>query len=181
MRNSIVTSSIFVLGCSAINLAHSSSDLISFGQHCLIMENRLDNAKAKLDKLSRQADRTNAQTNKAQGNLRRYEAARAELDTSMAECSETTPNSQYCHQIRHQYNELTYRIQDLKENAIEEQFKDESSILKAEITKNNFNKRYDAFIASCRDSDAHYALIQDPEAYSAVCTDAKQSITCTLF
>ena len=180
MRKSIVTSSIFVLACSGISLAYGN-DLITFGQHCLAMEDRLNTAKIKLGRLSNQADRTNAQANKAQNNLRRYEEARAELDTSMKECAQTEPNSHYCHQIRHQYNELTYRIQDLKESAIKEQFKDESSILKAEITKDNLYRRYDDFIASCRDSDTHYALIQDPEAYSAVCTDAKQSITCTLF
>ncbi|ETX11412.1 hypothetical protein MUS1_11325 [Marinomonas ushuaiensis DSM 15871] len=145
------------------------------------MEERLDNAKTKLNKLSRQADRTNAQTNKAQNNLRRYEAARAELGTSMTECSETKPNSHYCHQMRHKFNELTYQIQYLKKDALEEQFRDENSILQAEITKGNFDKRYAAFIASCRDSDAHYALIQDPEAYASVCSNAKNSVTCTLF
>jgi hypothetical protein len=181
-HRSALQSGIFLIGLTAISLAHGS-DLIAFGKACLAKEERLNKAKSRLDILSIKEQSTQAQSNQAQNYLQYYQAEKAKLETAMTDCAETTPNSAYCHQIRHRYNELSYLIQKIKTETIEENIDGDDSHMDYEITRADFHQHYEAFVASCQNSDAHYALIQSPTAYAAVCSseDAKQTITCSLF
>jgi len=182
MSISFIKFVIILLGYAVISLAHGS-DLIAFGKACLVKEERLNKAKIHLDNLSRRSDLTEIKSNQAWRHVQGYKEKQDELEISMTECAETEPNSAYCHQIRQRYNELTYLMQKAKETASEERFDGSDSKTDYEITRANFNQRHEAFLAQCRDSDAHYALLQDPNAYVAVCSsDAeRQSVTCSLF
>lgn len=166
----------------SVNLANAN-DLMTFGKACLVKEERLNQAKIKLDALSRRSDQTQTKTNQAWLSLKQYQQERDELEISMTECSQTAPNTAYCHQVRRRYNELTYRINRKEAEASEERFDGDDSKADYEITRANFNQRHEAFLAQCRDSDDHYALLQNPDAYAAVCSDdeAKKSVTCALF
>jgi|TARA_R110001632_G_scaffold1368_5_gene5601 chromosome segregation ATPase len=178
----IIKFGLILLGFMSVNLANAN-DLITFGKACLVKEERLNQAKIKLDTLSRRSDQTQTKTNQAWLSLKQYQQEKGELETSMTECAETAPNSAYCHQIRRRYNELTYRINRKEVEASEERFDGDDSKVDYEITRANFNQRHEAFLAQCRDSDDHYALLQNSDAYAAVCSDdeAKQSVTCALF
>lgn len=182
MRISTIKYGVLLLGCSFVSLVHSS-DLIAFGKECLAKEERLNKAKNRLEVLSLQSERTQRKNSQSTNYLDRYQTEKAQLETSMIECAETTPNSAYCHQVRHKYNELTYLIQRVKAEAMDNNFGGYDATINYEITRNNFNQRYDDFLALCRDSNMHYALIQNPTAYTEVCStpEAKESITCTLF
>ncbi|NLQ17912.1 hypothetical protein HGG82_09760 [Marinomonas sp. M1K-6] len=182
MRILFIKSTIILVGCAFISLAHSN-DLIAFGKACLVKEARLNKAKSRLDILSLREQSSHAQSNQALNYLQHYRAEKATLETAMTDCAETTPNSAYCHQIRHRYNELNYLIQRAKADKVEEDLAGNDSHIDYEITRANFHQRYEAFVAYCRNSDAHYALIQNPTAYAAVCSseDAKPTITCSLF
>lgn len=174
--------SVLLLMCSFANLAHGN-DLIAFGKECLVKEERLGKAQNRLDALSLRSERTQRKNSQATHYLDRYQMQKEQLETSMTECAETTPNSAYCHQVRQRYNELTYLIQREKADSIENDFGGNDATINYEITRNNFNQRHDDFLALCRDSDMHYALIQNPAAYAEVCStqQAKESITCSLF
>lgn len=167
---------------STISLTYAN-DLITYGKACLVKENRLNQAKIKLDNLSRRTNDAQIESNQAWQTIKHYQTAKAQLETSMTECTQTTPNSAYCHQVRLRYNELTYRIENAKADAPEGLYHPDGSSNDVEITKANFKQRHDTFIALCRDSDTHYALLQDPNAYAAVCSSdaARQSVTCSLF
>ena len=179
---SIIKSSILVLGCSFISLVHGN-DLIAFGKGCLAKEEHLNKAKNRLDSQSLSAERTQIKTNQAINDLKRYKEEKEKLETSMTDCNETTPNSAYCHQVRRQYNDLIYRITRAEADAVEDNFAGSDEYSDFEFTKANFYQQYENFIAFCRDSDTHYALIQNPTAYAEVCSspEAKESITCSLF
>jgi hypothetical protein len=182
MRISTIKYSILLLACSFISLVHGSN-LIAFGKECLVKEDRLGKAQNRLDALSLQSERTQRQNSQSINYLDRYQAEKEQLETSMTDCAETTPNSAYCHQIRLRYNELIYLIQRVKTESIDNDFGGNDATINYEITRNNFNQRYDDFLALCRDSNVHYELIQSPTAYSEVCSSqkAKESITCSLF
>jgi hypothetical protein len=182
MSISIIKSSILILGCAFISLVHGN-DLIAFGKDCLVKEQRLNKAKNRLEALSLRSERTQRKNSQSLNYLDRYQAELAELEAEVADCAETEPNSTYCHQVRHRYNELTYLIQRVKTEAMNNDFGDNDTTINYEITRNNFNRRYDDFLALCRDSNAHYSLIQNPTAYAEVCSNqsAKESITCSLF
>ena len=173
---------IVLIGLTTISLAHSS-DLIAFGKACLVKEEHLNQAKDRLDALSLNTQRTQRQSNQILNDVSRYEEEKTELEIAITECAETLPNSAYCHQIRHRYNELNYLIQQARVDSIEENREDNDAFIDFDLTRADFNQQYEAFVAYCRNSDAHYALIQSPAAYAAVCSseDAKQTITCSLF
>lgn len=182
MCRPVLRVSIVLIGLTTISLAHSS-DLIAFGKECLAKEERLKTAKDELDALSLSANRTQGQTHHARNDIDLYQEEKAELEAIIADCAATNPNSAYCHQIRYQYNEISYLIQRAKVDALEEGRDDNSAFIDLELTKADFNQQHEAFIAYCRNSDAHYALLQNPTAYAAVCSNenAKRSITCSLF
>ena len=182
MTISLIKTGIVLFSCTAIAIAHGN-ELINFGKECLVKEERLDEVKSRLDALSLQTERTQRKNSQAINYLERYQMEKEELETSMTDCAETTPNSAYCHQIRQRYNELTYLIQRVEVESIENDFGGNDVTINYEITRNNFNQRYDDFIALCRDSNIHYALIQNPTAYAEVCSTpkAKESITCSFF
>lgn len=182
MTISLIKTGIVLFSFTVIGMAHSN-DLITFGKQCLAKEEGLNNAKKRLDGLSLKSDRDHRKNSKSYDYLDRYLAEKAQLESAMNECAETTPNSAYCHQVRQRYNELDYLIQQVKADTVENRFGTNDATIQFEITRNNFNQRYDDFLALCRDSDTHYALIQDARAYAEVCStpEAKKSITCSLF
>ncbi|RBP85796.1 hypothetical protein EBI01_01775 [Marinomonas rhizomae] len=182
MSISTTKSSIFILGCTFISLVHGN-DLIAFGKSCLVKEELLKKAETRLEELSLRSERTHRKNSQAINYLERYQTELADLETEMTECINTTPNSAYCHQVRRRYNELTYLIQRVKTEAIDNNFGDNDASINYEITRANFNQHYDDFLALCRDSNTHYSLVRNPTAYAEVCSNptAKESITCTLF
>lgn len=179
---SIIKSSILVLGFSFISLVHGN-DLIAFGKECLVKEERLNKTKMKLDIASLRSEQGQVKSNQTVDNLKRYKEEKEKLETSMTDCNETTPNSAYCHQVRRQYNELNYRISRAEADAVKNDFGGNETITDFEYEKAVFQQEYENFIAMCRDSNAHYALIQSIKAYGEVCSDeaAKKSITCSFF
>ncbi|RCX00515.1 hypothetical protein [Marinomonas foliarum] len=183
MSMPIIKSSLLILSLAmASNLTYSSS-LVEFGKKCLVKEDRLNKAQNRLEALSLRAERKQRRSNRSIDRLDRYQAEKELLEIDMAECSETTPNSAFCHQVRLRFHEIAYLIQSAKTDSVGSGWGGNDAITDYEITKDNFNRRYDDFLALCRDSNAHYALIQTPEAYAEVCSSeaAKQSVTCTLF
>jgi hypothetical protein len=182
MRRQLVQFGIFLTGLTTLSLAHSS-DLIAFGKECLAKEERLKAAKDELDALSLSTHRTQGQTHHARNDVDLYQEEKAELEAIIADCAATDPNSAYCHQIRYQYNEINYLIQRAKEESIKEIEDVDHAYIEYDLVRIDFNEQHEAFIAYCRNSDAHYALLQSPTAYAAVCSNenAKRSITCSLF
>ncbi len=178
----LITVGIGLIVGTHANLAQSS-DLIAFGKACLVKEARLNDAKNRLDVLSLGVQQAQIQANQSKESIDAYLAEKATLDTAMTECAATTPNSAYCHRIRHRYNILSQLIEDAKINAIPEDSTWDDPSTDYEITRNNYQQEYAAFVALCRNSDAHYALIQNPTAYAEVCltSTAKVSLTCALF
>ncbi|RNF53059.1 hypothetical protein EBI00_02875 [Marinomonas hwangdonensis] len=182
MPHSTIKYSVLALGCTFINLVHGN-DLIAFGKECLLQEERLQTAKNRLDALSLQSELIQRKNGPSENYLERYQTEQADLEINMTECAETTPNSAYCHQIRRRYNELTYLIQQVKTEGMTDEYNLNDATMNYEITRANFNQRYDDFLTSCRNSDAHYALIQSPIAYKEVCSSpvTKKTVTCSLF
>lgn len=181
MSASIIKYSVLLLAGSYLSMAHSN-ELITFGKACLEKEETLAKAEARLEKKSIRSEQSQRKTRTSIGRLQQLKEQKAQLETSMSDC-ESTPNSAYCHQIRHRYNELTYQIHIAEADSVEDGRYGDDPVTEFEFSQQQFNQRYDNFIAQCRDSNAHYAMIQDPEAYAAVCStvSAKQSITCSLF
>lgn len=178
----LLTLGIGLMGVTHANLAQSS-DLIAFGKACLERETRLNDAKNRLDVLSFGVQQAQIQANQSKESINAYLAEKATLDTAMTECAATTPNSADCHRVRHRYNVLSQLIEDAKINAIPDDSVWDDPSTDYEITRNNYQQEYEAFVALCRNSDAHYALIQSPTAYAAVCStsEEKASLTCALF
>ncbi|WP_137170052.1 hypothetical protein [Marinomonas sp. FW-1] len=179
----IIKSSLLTLSLAMVSGLSHSSDLVEFGKKCLVKEDRLNKAKNRLEALSLRAEQNHRGKNRSQDQLDRYQAEKELLEIDMTECNETTPNSAFCHQVRLRYNEITYLIQSTKTENVGSNWGGNDAIIDYEITKDNFNHQYEEFLALCRDSNAHYTLIQTPEAYAKVCSSeaAKQSVTCTLF
>ncbi|MFT2096943.1 hypothetical protein ACMUMQ_01185 [Marinomonas sp. 2405UD66-6] len=173
--------SFLIISCFIMNLAHGN-DLIHFGNQCLAQEAQLNKAKLRLDQLAQTKNLNRIKANQAQENLDYYQNKKARLETAITECAETTPNSAYCHQTRRQYNELNRLIEE-QENTADFALNRDESNLTYEINQANFHTKQANFLALCRDSDTHYAFIQNAEAYSAVCLtgENKETITCSLF
>jgi tRNA/tmRNA/rRNA uracil-C5-methylase (TrmA/RlmC/RlmD family) len=181
ISRSIIKYSFLLLTGGTMIVAHGN-DLITFGKNCLIQEAQLNKAQLRLDQLAQNKNLNRIKANQAQESLEYYQDKQADLEVSMADCAATTPNSAYCHQIRRQYNELTQLIHN-RQNTTEIFLNPDKSDFALDINQANFNIKHENFLALCRDSDTHYALIQNPEAYSAVCLvgNNKDSITCSLF
>ncbi|NVK75443.1 hypothetical protein C0J08_07930 [Marinomonas sp. CT5] len=182
MTISLIKTGIILFSFSVMGTAHSN-ELINFGKSCLKKEERLNQTRIKLNLASIRAEQGQIKNNQAVDDLKRYKAEKEKLETSMTECNETTPNSAYCHQIRRQYNALNYRITRAEADALDKDIAPDESIIDFEYEKAVFKQEYENFLALCRDSNAHYAFIQSPNAYSAVCSNdaAKNSITCSFF
>lgn len=178
----LLTLGIGLMGVTHANPAQSS-DLIAFGKACLEREARLNDAKNRLDGLSLGAQQAQIQADQSRESIDAYLAEKATLEKAMTECATTTPNSAYCHRVRHRYNVLSQLTEDAKINAIPDDSVWDDRSTDYEITRNNYQQEYEAFVALCRNSDAHYALIQSPTAYAEVCLTnrAKASLTCSLF
>lgn len=173
---------ISLMGGTNVSLAQSS-DLIAFGIACLVKEERLKETKNRLDGLSLGEQQTQIQFNLLRESIDVYLVEKTTLETSITECADTTPNSAYCHRIRHRYNVLNQLIEEARANTPPQNPLWDDPIADYEVTPGQYNQQYQAFVALCRNSDAHYALIQDPAAYTEVCTtsEAKASLTCSLF
>ncbi|MEO9273803.1 hypothetical protein ABFY09_03005 [Marinomonas sp. 5E14-1] len=173
--------SFLIISCFAMSLAHGNN-LIHFGNQCLVQEAQLNKAKLRLDQLAQTKNLNRIKANQAQENLGYYQDKKAHLEMAITECAETTPNSAYCHQTRRQYNELNRLIKE-QDNTTDIALNRDKSNLTYEINQANFHTRQANFLALCRDSDTHYAFIQNSEAYSAVCLkgENKETITCSLF
>jgi hypothetical protein len=181
MNISIIKSSALLLGCLTISVAYGSN-LVAFGEDCLAKETRLNKAKIRLEQLSSNEEIKRIKANQSKDGLEYYQNKLAEIDATLIECAETTPNSAYCHQSRRKYNELTHIIQ-AKLDAVEARSNSIDSNSRYEINKINFSEKHAEFIALCRDSDTHYAIIQDSSAYMVVCQNKenKHTVTCSLF
>ena len=162
------------------NLA-DANDLIAFGSHCLSVEDSLNKAESRLAQRARIQELKNLENGQTKDHLTHYFAEQSQLSKVIAECAATTPNSAYCHSARHQYNEISQYIQE-ETNDFNDDDHQESELNHA-IAQHNFEERRADFYAQCRDSDTHYAFIQNMEAYNAVCSlgNNKQTVTCSLF
>lgn len=177
----IVKYSILPLCYCVMSLAQGE-DLIAYGHQCLAQEAQLNSAKLRLEQQTQMQSLNRIKVNQAQESLGYYQNKKADLETSMNECAETTPNSAYCHHIRRQYSELDRLITD-QQNALNLTLSDDESPSLQEINQANFHIKQANFLALCRDSDMHYAFIQNVKAYSTVCLDGnnKNTLTCSLF
>ena len=147
----------------------------------MAQEARLNKTKLRVDKLAQKKDIDRIKVSQEQENLEYYQGKLARLETSIADCAETTPNNAYCHRIRYERAEVNHLIQG-KINNKSFLDSDHSDDL-YEVSRENFYAKKARFVAQCRNSDTHYAFIQNSEAYSAVCLTGnnKKSVTCTLF
>lgn len=177
----IVKYSILSLSCCVISLAQGE-DLIAYGRQCLAQEAQLNSAKLRLEQQTQMQRLNRTKANQAQESLDYYQNKKARLETSMNECAETTPNSAYCHQIRRQYSELERIITD-QQSALNLTLSEDELPAIQEINQTNFHIKQANFLALCRNSDMHYAFIQNVKAYSTVCLDGnnKNTLTCSLF
>ena len=180
MSISVIKPYTFALGFLVVNFSFAN-DLITFGSHCLNTEARLNQAQNRIEQSLLKSEQQNIGKGERKEKLAYYFSERDQLSGALAECAKTTPNSSYCHNVRRQHREIIHFIQTESE-ALRDQIHDKSDT-KYAITQHNFDEKQADFFAQCRDSDTHYAFIQNIEAYSAVCLlgNNKQSVTCSLF
>ncbi|AEF55188.1 hypothetical protein Mar181_2150 [Marinomonas posidonica IVIA-Po-181] len=153
--------------------------LIEFGKGCLIEEQHLNQIAIQANQ--RQQNLQQAQqaskTLKQQVNL--YEERQNKLDTSIEECQQAEKNTPYCHNIRDQHQQLSQLIRETNQALIDEE--ETLSLYSYELIRDDYEQKRARFQMRCRSSNQHYAFIQNPEAYSAVCHSEmlKQTLTCT--
>ncbi|MEO9655391.1 hypothetical protein [Marinomonas sp.] len=163
----------------------NAMDLIAFGNACLVKEAQLTATKETLDALTSETRQKRSQSNAQSGQLDSVIVELTDLQDVMDECQEVDRNSSYCHQIRIRYNRLVDLETDLRLQLTQQDsaiFDDDLAMEKT-LNTAKYESQHANFIARCRDSDTHYQLLNDPNAYESVCLkpDAKQSITCSLF
>ncbi|MBR7889594.1 hypothetical protein J9B83_11635 [Marinomonas sp. A79] len=173
-----------LLAFSLTAVAHGNESLIAFGKACLAKEAQLQRTQARITDraVSNEFNRRDTFSSAPDTDLKQNQREKETLQATLEECAANTPNSAFCHQARQRNNELTYLIDKAKTASIKEHEEQEDSTNEENIRR-KFDENYARFIAQCRDSDAHYALIQNPTAYQAVCSEEgnKQSITCSFF
>jgi len=174
----------FICWLAFVSSQVHAMDLVTFGKACLKQENYLNRLKQKIDEADFARDTSKGLNNGAKANLRAYNRQLGELESELVECQKINPNSVYCHEVRIHYNRLTEladRAEDRLESNLEK--RDDHSPQNLFFRQQRYDNVYDQFVAMCRDSDAHYQLLQDPNAYQQVCATSrnKASITCSLF
>ena len=160
-------------------------DLVAFGNACLAEEAQLKTTKDKLDTLNAETRQQATQNTGQSSQLDSVVTELADLQDVMDECQEVDRNSSYCHQIRIRYNRLVDLETDLRLQLAQQDSAvfDEDLAIEKKLNTAKYESQHASFIARCRDSDTHYQLLNDPNAYESVCLkhNAKQSITCSLF
>ncbi|MCB5162236.1 hypothetical protein [Marinomonas algarum] len=189
MIKSLLTSSFFLFATTNMINAHGK-DLIAFGQACLLTEKHVQQAQQQLEQerlgtLRYQKDDTKQQTEQQ---IQTYQQEKEALSEAKKECAANAANSAYCHRVRSRDNEITYMISKLDAvsigTSVEQTLTDNlSNQSDYAHRKKIVDQEYARFIAQCRDSDTHYALLQDPTAYAEVCMkpNAQHTITCSFF
>ncbi|MDB4838064.1 hypothetical protein OAH87_06315 [Marinomonas sp.] len=156
-------------------------DLIQFGQDCLLKEVHLNNIKAQLRETEKQESSFQEQSARAIETTQQYQKELIQLEARNNECSNTTPNSVFCHQTRKRYSDIVTLLQQTE--AQNPRSSDALNSLSIFITQASFEKQQADFYAFCRDSDIHYKMINNSAAYQTVCLTGnnKTSVTCSLF
>lgn len=178
-RKTYVTVCLMTL--SIVSIQAQAIDLLTFGRACLSQEKELNtkHQAVESDELKRLDELMRYHNDRVPGS--RYDEGLSELKQTLDYCSDTDPNSGYCHRVRMRYNEIKYNADKAKE----EDFGDwsDSALLDMDprFDREALQYDYERFEALCRDSDAHYELLNDPDAYQAVCgsASAKQTQTCS--
>lgn len=162
----------------------SAVDLIAFGKSCLTQETKLMTLKKRIDAAELTDTRSQNIRFGPRENLRAYQDELNELNSDLDDCQKIEPNSRYCHNIRIRYNRLVVLV-DRSEDKLEERREKHDRIRPQRLyfEKQHYYEAYDKFIAVCRNSDTHYKLLQDGNAYRQVCSSArlKNTTTCALF
>ncbi|REG86575.1 hypothetical protein [Marinomonas pollencensis] len=171
-------------GCVSVSGQLQAVDLVTFGQACLKQESYLNTLKRNIDEADFARHTSKDLNQGARANLRSYNRQLNELEPELQACQKNAPNSRTCHDIRIRHNRLT-ELADRAEQRLDKQH-DALNLDPPQtlfFRQQRYHDVYDQFIAMCRDSDVHYQLIQDPNAYQQVCGSGsnKASITCSLF
>jgi len=165
---------------SLISISHPADalDLVDFGRSCLKQEQALNADRKAIE--ARELNRLAEEQRQNGIPEDEYTQALADLKKTLDDCTETEPNSGYCHQVRMQYNELQYRAEKAREDNFTELNSDTLANTDSLYERELFIQKKERFEDLCRDSDAHYALINNLHAYQTVCSSekAKHSITC---
>ncbi|MEL0637301.1 hypothetical protein V6259_11055 [Marinomonas sp. TI.3.20] len=165
----------------AASQAHAM-DLVAFGQNCLKQEGYLGTLKQQIDDAEFTENGSKYFYNGARKNLESYNRQINELASDLKDCQEVAPNSAYCHEIRIRYNRLI-ALTDRAEEKIDRRERKDNGIKphKLFFKKQHYDEVYAQFIAICRDSNTHYQLLQDSNAYSRVCSSSslKKTTTCS--
>lgn len=164
------------------NIAQGNDSLIAFGRACLATETQLAQTQTRLTDRTTNNKFNRSSKTSPNSDVNRLEQEKDQLKVDLEKCAATQPNSAFCHQARQRDNELTYLIDKAKTASIREPDTQDASTDDDDL-RHQFDEDYARFIAQCRDSNAHYALIQNPTAYQAICSEekTKQSITCSFF
>ncbi|TYL48338.1 hypothetical protein [Marinomonas sp. IMCC 4694] len=185
MIRTLINIGIIVMSLQAIPLVYGDN-LVAFGTACLAKEALLKEAENRLnDRTTIDADDSTAKGTRDA--LVGYETEQNQLNEAITQCLETTPNSAYCHQVRRRQNELAYLIEKSKATTLNSRLAnalDKPDVFaQNDITQEQVKQQHERFIALCRDSDTHYSLIQNSDAYREVChsEQAKHTITCSFF
>ncbi len=153
--------------------------LIEFGKRCLIEEQQLNQAAMQVNQHQQNHQQAQQVSQGIKQQLQHYEAQQARLATSIEECQQASKNTPYCHNVRDQHQKLQQRIQDTQQALIDEE--ETVSLYSYELMRDDYEQKLARFQMRCRNSNQHYAFIQNPEAYSAVCHNEtlKQTQTCS--
>ncbi|WP_139101454.1 hypothetical protein [Marinomonas spartinae] len=171
--------SIFICAMLSISNQAYALDLVAFGRSCLNQEQALNADRKAIEATELERLRARQRQNSLPEDD--YAQELADLENTLDACLETEPNSGYCHQVRMQYDELRYRAEKAREDNFTElnntTLANNDSLYEREL----FIQKKERFEDLCRDSDAHYSLLNSPSAYQAVCgsATAKHSITCS--
>jgi len=184
MRTEKLVNMALICGLVSVSSQLQAMDLVTFGQACLKQESYLNTLKQKIDEANFAKDTAKDLNQGAHANLQSYNRQLNELEKELNGCQKVSPNSRECHDVRIRYNRLT-ELADRAEERLDQQLENRQTLSPQNLffRQQRYYDVYDQFVAMCRDSDVHYQLLQDPNAYQKVCGSArnKASITCSLF
>ncbi|BFM51429.1 hypothetical protein [Marinomonas sp. THO17] len=160
-------------------LAIHANPLIRYGQSCLIEEQQLNEVAFKIQNHQQNFLQSQQVRLKLKQQLEQLNIQLTQLNTGMEDCETDTPNSQYCHRTREQYQRLNQRIDEVKQS-IQDQEATQSAY-QYELDRKDYENKRQKFKQRCYRSNQHYAFIQDSEAYSQVCHSEalKKTQTCS--
>ncbi|GAB3482130.1 hypothetical protein [Marinomonas epiphytica] len=168
--------------CGLSFSTYLQADLIHFGHQCLADERQLTKQLQQLEEKEAVQRQKDLQLVNQQQDLNTINTEIEALEIDLEDCQQQGNNA-HCYQIRASISRLTALSQELERDIQAEQSLayDSTGTPLDELTREKFNRTMQQFVSRCRESDQHYALLNSPEAYLAVCINqnAKQTITCT--